>query len=75
MKLDKKEKPKEAAVKAKAPRPTPEAKYSRSEFVQAAASFGVKQEVVVGALRLAGKDEMTKVEAKTAIKKFLERKV
>lgn len=78
MKLDKKEKPKEAAVKAKAPRLTPEAKeskYSRSELVQAAASFGVRQEVVVGALRLAGKDEMTKVEAKAAIKKFLERKV
>ncbi len=49
--------------------------YSRKELIQAAISFGVKPEVMVGALKLAGKDEMTKEQAQAAIKKFLERKV
>lgn len=49
--------------------------YSRSELIAAASSFGVKPEVVAGALRLAGKDSMTKAEAEKAIKNFLERKV
>jgi len=52
-----------------------EARYSRSELIAAASSFGVKPEVVAGALRLAGKDSMTKTEAEKAIKSFLERKV
>ena len=52
-----------------------EARYSRSELIAAASSFGVKPEVMVGALKLAGKESMTKTEAKEAIKKFLERKV
>ena len=53
----------------------PESLYSRNELIVAASSFGVKPEVMVGALRLAGKDEMTKAEAKSAVKRFLERKV
>lgn len=53
----------------------PESLYSRNELIGAAFSFGVKPEVVAGALKLAGKDEMTKAEAESAVKKFLERKV
>lgn len=49
--------------------------YSRDELIAAASSFGVKPEVVAGALRLAGKDSMTRAEAEKAIKAFLERKV
>ena len=49
--------------------------YSRSELIEAASSFGVKPEVIAGALRLAGKDSMTRAEAEKAIKRFLERKV
>jgi hypothetical protein len=52
-----------------------EARYGRSELIAAASSFGVKPEVMVGALKLAGKDTMTKAEAEKAIKAFLERKV
>ena len=53
----------------------PEARYSRSELIAAASSFGVKPEIVAGAAKLAGKDKMTKTEAEKAIKAFLERKV
>jgi len=53
----------------------PEARYSRSELIAAASSFGVKPEVMAGALKLAGKESMTKTEAEKAIKAFLERKV
>lgn len=49
--------------------------YSRGELIAAASSFGVKPEVVAGALRLAGKDSMTKDEAEKAIKQFLARRV
>lgn|GEM_PF-1653318 len=49
--------------------------YSRDELIAAASSFGVRSEVVAGALRLAGKDSMTRAEAEKAIKAFLERKV
>ena len=52
-----------------------EARYSRSELIAAASSFGVKPEVMAGALKLAGKDTMTKAEAEKAIKLYLERKV
>jgi len=52
-----------------------EARYNRSELIAAASSFGVKPEVIAGALKLAGKDTMTKAEAEKAIKDFLERKV
>lgn len=53
----------------------PEAVYSREELIAGAAAFGVKPEVVAGALRLAGKDAMTKAEAEQAIKAFLNREV
>jgi len=53
----------------------PEARYSRNELLAVASSFGVKPEVVAGALKLVAKDYMTKAEAKEGIKKFLERKV
>lgn len=53
----------------------PDVLYSRSELIAAASSFGVKPEVVAGALKMVAKDCMTKAEAKEAIKKFLERKV
>jgi len=53
----------------------PESVYSRSELIASASSFGVKPEVVAGALKLAGKDTMTKAEAEKAVKDFLERKV
>jgi len=53
----------------------PEACYSRNELIIAASSFGVKPEVMAGALKLAGKDTMTKAEAEKAVKNFLERKV
>ena len=53
----------------------PESVYSRSELIASASSFGVKPEVMVGALKLAGKESMTKTEAEKAIKAFLERKV
>ena len=53
----------------------PEARYSRSELIEAASSFGVKPEVMAGALKLAGKESMTKTEAEKVIKAFLERKV
>jgi hypothetical protein len=49
--------------------------YSRSELIEAASSFGVKPEVIAGALKMVAKDCMTKAEAKEAIKAFLERKV
>ena len=53
----------------------PKACYSRNELIAAASSFGVKPEVMAGALKLAGKESMTKTEAEKAIKAFLERKV
>ncbi|WP_027717298.1 hypothetical protein [Desulfovirgula thermocuniculi] len=49
--------------------------YSREELIAAAFSFGVKPEVVAGALHLAGKDSMTRAEAEVAIKQFLTRRV
>jgi hypothetical protein len=49
--------------------------YGRDELIAAASSFGVKPEVVAGALRLAGKESMTRAEAERAIKTFLRRKV
>ena len=53
----------------------PEARYSRSELIEAAFSFGVKPEIVAGAAKLVGKDKMTKAEAEKAIKLYLEREV
>ena len=53
----------------------PEPQYSRGELIEAASSFGVKPEVMAGALKLTGKDTMTKAEAEKAIKDFLKRRV
>lgn len=52
-----------------------EAVYSKDELISTADAFDVKPEVIAGALKLAGKDEMTKKEAEKAIKAFLEREV
>ncbi len=49
--------------------------YSRNDLINAAFSFGVTPEVMAGALKLVGKDELTKEEAKEAVKKFLKRRV
>ena len=73
--MNKKKEPDEKVTDKKVTVQQPEARYSRSELIAAASSFGVKPEVVAGALKLAGKDSMTKAEAEKAIKKFLERKV
>lgn len=53
----------------------PDAVYSRSELIEAASSFGVKPETMAGAIKLAGKNKMTKTEVQAAVKKYLERKV
>lgn len=52
-----------------------ETKYSRSEIIGAASSFGESQEVIAGALRLANKEELTRSEIESAIRKFKTRKV
>lgn|GEM_PF-2361628 len=70
-----KEEKKIVPVDVKATKPEAEVKYGRDELMQAAFSFGVKPEVMAGALKLAGKDKMTKTQAQAAVKKFLERKV
>lgn len=68
--MEKVEKKKEDAV-----RKQPDAVYSRSELIEAASSFGVKPETMAGAIKLAGKNEMAKIEAQAAVKKYLERTV
>lgn len=52
-----------------------EPKYSRSEILGAASSFGVKPELLAGALRLSDKEELTRVEVEDVIRKFKTRKV
>lgn len=49
--------------------------YPLEDLVDNAQRFGVKPEVVAGALRLAGKAEATIIEAEEHIKRFLEREV
>jgi len=73
--LNKKKEPDEKVTDKKVTVYQPEPHYSRSELIAAASSFGVKPEVMAGALKLAGKDTMTKAEAEKAVKDFLERKV
>ena len=73
--MNKKKEPDEKVTDKKVTVQQPEARYSRSELIAAASSFGVKPEVVAGALKLAGKDSMTKAEAEKAIKDFLKRRV
>lgn len=52
-----------------------ETKYSRSEILGAASSFGVKPEMLAGALSLTDADELTRSEVEDAIRKFRTRKV
>ena len=73
--MNKKKEPDEKVTDKKVTVQQPEARYSRSELIAAASSFGVKPEVMAGALKLAGKDTMTKAEAERAIKDFLKRRV
>lgn len=49
--------------------------YTREELMENAAALGVKPEIVAGALRLVGKNTLTKAEAEQAIKAFLQREV
>lgn len=49
--------------------------YSYEDLVNACNAFKVKPEVIAGALKLIGKQHVTKAEAEEAIRKFLERKV
>lgn len=58
-------------TKAKAP----ETLYSRREILDAASSFGVKQELLAGALSLSNKEDLSKSEVNNLIKNFKERKV
>lgn len=55
--------------------PAEEAAYTRNELIAGAASFSVTPEIVAGALKLAGKDTLTRAEAEVAIQKFCGRKV
>lgn len=68
---NKKDKKKETEAQKTSPEPT----YSRAEIMAAAVSFGVKPEVMAGALRLVYKDELTRNEIHKAIEQFKERKV
>lgn len=52
-----------------------ETQYSRDDLIAGAAAFGVRPEVVAGALRLAGRDRMSRREAEEAIRRFLKREV
>ena len=73
--MSKKKPDKTATIEKPVEKPVEEPVYSRSELIAAASSFGVKPEVMAGALKLAGKESMTKTEAEKAIKAFLDRKV
>lgn len=53
-----------------------ESTYTSKELIAASyAAFNVPPEVVAGALKMAGKDAMTKAEAESAIKAFLKKEV
>lgn len=49
--------------------------YTREELIAGSAGFGVKPEVMAGALRLAGRDRLTRAEAEQAVKTYLKREV
>lgn len=51
------------------------ATYTREELIAGAAAFGVRPEVMAGALRLAGLTQATRSQAEEAIKRFKERRV
>lgn len=52
-----------------------ESKFNRAEVMKAADSFGVSTELMAGALRLAGKEELTRSEVEQAIHQFKTRRV
>ncbi|MFS8639303.1 MAG: hypothetical protein LOD90_00525 [Symbiobacteriaceae bacterium] len=52
-----------------------ETTYSRDELIAAAVSFGVRPEVMAGALRLAGLESATRAQAEAAVRQFLRREV
>lgn len=54
---------------------TPEPKFSRVEILSNAEAFGVRMEVLAGALKLADKEHLTRQEVLDAIKQFRERTV
>lgn len=49
--------------------------YTREELIAGAAAFGVRPEIMAGALRLAGRDRLTRAEAEQAVKTYLMREV
>lgn len=51
----------------------PVTKYSRSEIIGAAVSFGVMPELMAGAMKLAGKNHLTRSEIEKAIRQFKKR--
>lgn len=53
----------------------PEVVYDREALLAGAAAFGVQPEVVAGALRLVGKDALTRAEAEAAIRQYLMKEV
>jgi len=70
---------KEKATKEAAPVETeaasPETKYHQTEILANCQAFGVRLEVLAGALRLDQKDWYTRTEVEALIKQFRERKV
>lgn len=52
-----------------------ETKYTHDEILASASSLGERVEIIAGALRLSGKDELTRKELDDAIRKFKTRKV
>lgn len=64
------------ADKNTAPAPAGETVYTREELLAGSlAAFGVQPEMLAGAMRVAGKTEMTRTEAREAIDKFLKMEV
>lgn len=71
-------KKKEPVIKPKnnvAKKPVVESTYTRDEILDNAKAFGESVEVVAGAVRLSGKDVLTKTEVKGFIQKFKTKKV
>lgn len=49
--------------------------YTREELIAGASGFGVRPEVMAGALKLAGRDRLTRAEAEQAVRTYLKREV
>lgn len=58
-----------------APDSDPVPLYSRSELMAGAHALGTRPEIVAAAMRLAGREMMTRREMESAIQAFLERRV